>query len=313
MVTEKILSLLKSLFKVNGHQKEFVCVQISRKGLSVVWAQTKPVLQIRDCQYFSGDIKVQQDGLNKFVEQHQLQHANCRGVLSLDDYQLMLIAKPKVTDSELGEAVRWLVKDLIDFPIEEAVVDVFPAPTRAGQAPKIYVVIARLAWLTMVDAIIAKAGLNLQCVNIAALAIRNILSSLPIVGNSAVLLIKEGDHYYILVVKERLVYLERKLEFSSQNELNPQVFELFCNELVAELQRSIDFYQNRERTIPVKIFLDPVLGQNQRLVQLIEAAMTLHVEALVIRKWVSKVEEMPLDVQTHCLSVIGEALALETM
>lgn len=308
-----MLSLLKNLFTLSGYKKEFVCVQISQKGLSVVLAKIKPVLQIRDCQYFAGDLKVQQDSLHKFVEQHQLQHTDCYGVLSLDDYQLMLIEKPKVTDGELGEAVRWLVKDLINFPIEEAVVDVFPAPTRVGQAKKIYVVIARLAWLTMIDTLIAKAGLNLKRINIAALAIRNILGSLPIIGNSAVLLVKEGDHYYILVVKDRLVYLERKLEFSSQNELNPQVFELFCNELVAELQRSIDFYQNRERTIPVKIFLDPVLGRNQKLVQMIEAALALHAEVLDIRKWVSKAEEMPPDIQTNCLSVVGEALELEQM
>lgn len=306
-----MLSWLKKFFKFNIYKKEVVCVQISKKGLSVVLAKVKPVLQILKCQYFGGDFRVQQDSLTSFVEQHQQQRADCYGVLSLDDYQLMLIDKPKVAASEIGESVRWLVKDLIDFPVEDAVVDFFPAPTRVGQPEKVYVVITRLRWLTSVAAIIAKAGLNLKNVNIAALAIRNILSSLHIVGNSVVLLMKEAEHYHILVVKDQLIYLERKLEFSAQSELNSQMFELFCSELVAELQRSIDFYQNRDKTIPIKIFLDPTLGQNQKLVQFIETALALRVEILGINKWVGSTEEIPLDGKNNCLSVIGEALGLE--
>lgn len=308
-----MLALLKKIFKPSNHEKELVCVQISKKGLSLVLAKIKPILQILNCQYFNGDLKVQQDSLRTFIEHNQLQHMDCYGVLSLDDYQLMLLEKPKVADNEIGESVRWLVKDLIDFPIEEAVIDFFPAPTRVGQPAKIYVVIARLPWLTTIAALIAEVGLNLKRMDIAALAICNVLGALHIVGNSAVLLVKEGEHYYILVVKDQLIYLERKLEFSSQGELNPQMFELFCSELVAELQRSIDFYQNREKTIPVKIFLDPTLGQDQKLIQCIETALNLRIAVLDIHQWLSRTEEIPLDGKANCLSVIGEALGLERL
>jgi len=167
--------------------------------------------------------------------------------------------------------------------------------------------------LTTVATLIEKSGLNLQSIDIATLAIRNILGTLHIVGNSAVVLLKEEDHYYILVIKDRLIYLERKLEFSAQNELDVRMFELFCNELVTELQRSIDFYQNREKTLPLKIFLDPALGQNKKLVQLIESALTLRVEVLDIGKWIGETTDMPLEHKTCCLAVIGEALGLERM
>ncbi|MEI8055478.1 MAG: PilN domain-containing protein [bacterium] len=275
-------------FKLNSSSKELVCVQISKKGLSIALAKTKPVLQILDCQYFSGDIQAQKNNLSSFVAQSKLQHADCRIVLSREDYRLILIEKPKVADNELGESLHWLVKELIDFPLEEAVVDFFPAPMRTGQSAKIYVVVVRLQWLNTIADIVKAANLNLQAINIATLATRNLFSSLHLAENSAVFLTQEEEYYYILVVKDGLIYLERKLELSSQ--------------VVTELQNSIDFYQNRDKTIPIKIFLDQVLGQNKELIQSIEKTLNLQVEVLDISKLIS------LGDKANCLSVIGEPL-----
>ena len=172
----------------------------------------------------------------------------------------------------------------------------------------------RLQWLNQIAEIITQVGLNLKSINIAALALRNILSSLHIVGNSAIFLMQHQDQYYVFVIKDQLLFLERRLELSSQNELDTQLFEQFCNELVTELQHSIDFYQNRDRTIPVKIFLDPILGENQKLVQFIENALGLQVETLDISKWLRdnvKGNMSPND-KIKCLSVVGEALGLES-
>lgn len=307
------VSLLRKFFKLNTASKESVCVQISKKGLSIALVKVKPVLQILACQYFEADLNLQQNNLSAFIASNQLQHVDCYAVLSREDYRLILIEKPKVADNETGESVRWLIKDLIDFPLEEAVVDFFPAPVRTGQSAKIYVVVARLQWLNTLAGMIKTASLNLKAINIAALAIRNILSSLHItgIGNSAIFLTQEGEYCHILVVKDRLIYLERKLEFGSQSESNAQMFEDFCNRLVTELQLSIDFYQNRDKTIPIKIFLDQLLGQKQKLIQFIEAAFNLRVEILDAGKWLSDNHKgMPLGDKINCLGVIGEALEL---
>lgn len=307
---EKTLSLLGYFFKPSKDTKEAVCVQINKEGLSMILAKTKPSLQILNCQYFSGNLEAQQSHLSLFVTTNQLQNADCYGVLSLEDYRLILIEKPKVAENEMGEATKWLVKDLIDFPIEEAVIDFFPAPNRAGQAEKMYVVVARMQWLSLIADMVAKAGLNFKSLNVAALALRNIFSSMHIIGNSAVFLMRNKDQYYILVIKDQLIYLERKLELSSQNELDAQMFESFCNELVNELQHSIDFYQNRDKTIPVKIFLDPLLGKNQKLVQFIETTLSLQVEVLDTSKLLHEI--LPEEDKIKCLSVIGETLGLES-
>lgn len=307
-ITQQAWSYWQHLINNKQNDKPVVCLQLNKTRLSLLVATTKPRLQILQCQYFSGDLAAQQNYLTNFVATNQLQNTICHGVLALEDYRLILIDKPQVADHEIGEATKWLVKDLINFPIEEAVIDFFPAPTRIGQPNKLYVIITRLSWVNQFNDLITATGLKLQSINIAALALRNILSSLAIIGNSAILLMRNQDIYYILVVKEQLIYLERKLELNLQNASDPKMFEDFCNELTKELQYSIDFYQNRDKTIPIKIFVDPVLGQNQPLIQFIETALNLKITLLDTAKLLQDVA--PED-RIKYLGVLGEALGLE--
>jgi len=78
-------------------------------------------------------------------------------VLSTRDYQLLLVEAPRVDADELRSAIRWRVKDLIDFHIDDAVFDVFAVPGQhnrpRGQA-LMYAVAARAGRIqTLVDCV----------------------------------------------------------------------------------------------------------------------------------------------------------------
>ena len=47
------------------------------------------------------------------------------GILSSADYQLVTVEAPEVPAHELRAAVRWKLRDIVNFPVSEAVVDVF--------------------------------------------------------------------------------------------------------------------------------------------------------------------------------------------
>src|SRR5882724_363833 len=49
-------------------------------------------------------------------------------------YQMIQVVSPKVPDEELRSALRWSVKDALDFPAEQAMVDVLPIPTDGAPA-----------------------------------------------------------------------------------------------------------------------------------------------------------------------------------
>src|ERR1035438_2848745 len=66
-------------------------------------------------------------------------------VLRTDDYQLVLIEAPDVPPAELRAAMRWRLKETIDFRVEDAVIDVFDVPVqnRGGQGRMMYAVAAQ--------------------------------------------------------------------------------------------------------------------------------------------------------------------------
>jgi MSHA biogenesis protein MshI len=61
----------------------------------------------------------------------QLARAPVSAVLSAQDYQLVQVDAPEVEPSELRSAVRWKLREIINFPVSEAVVDVFDIPEQA--------------------------------------------------------------------------------------------------------------------------------------------------------------------------------------
>src|SRR5687768_2057327 len=55
----------------------------------------------------------------------QLQRARMSAVIGTEDYQLVQVEAPEVLPSELRTAVRWRLRDVITFHIDDATVDVF--------------------------------------------------------------------------------------------------------------------------------------------------------------------------------------------
>ena len=70
--------------------------------------------------------------LNKLVKTHNLDRYSCASIMDLGTYNLLLVEAPDVPPAELRAAMRWRVKDLIDFHIDDAVIDVFEVSDEPG-------------------------------------------------------------------------------------------------------------------------------------------------------------------------------------
>lgn len=49
-------------------------------------------------------------------------------MLDINDYQRVNIETPAVPVNEIALAVRWKINELIDFSIDDAVIDYYPVP-----------------------------------------------------------------------------------------------------------------------------------------------------------------------------------------
>ena len=81
----------------------------------------KPTVVAYRTQLCEGDLACRQV-VKQFANDFDLKDVLANFVLSPKAYQMMLYEAPEVEETALGKAMRWLITDAIDFPIEEAMV-----------------------------------------------------------------------------------------------------------------------------------------------------------------------------------------------
>lgn len=159
----------------------------------------------------AGDLTA--ENLETLVDRNEAKGASCVLTLEPGAYSLFQVERPAVGADELRAAARWKIKDLLDYSLEEAVLDVFDVPPRAqGQeSGSIYVAAAHAPSLwPRVDAI-HEADLELERIDIAELSLRNIAYRVS-EADEATALIHLGRHRgMVAIVRGQTLFLARSL------------------------------------------------------------------------------------------------------
>jgi len=249
--------------------------------------------------------------LKETVTEYRLNKISCTTLLASDDYQLMMVEAPEVPPAELRAAIRWRVRDLIDFHIDDAALDVFDVPPGGarGMQDHLYVVVSRAATVAQRAATLQEAGIDLSVIDIPEMALRNIAARLPEDAGGQAMLHFGANRGLITLTRDATLYLARTMEFGWQQlQDSPELVE----RLALELQRSMDYYDRHFQQAPIThLTLCP---SSQGVTQLSEQlarqtgieVRTLQVEELV---------ELPGDENTaqlsRCILAIGAALRSE--
>ena len=76
------------------------------------------------------------EALARLRKELKLDQYRCTTLLKFADYQMHSLDAPNVPAAELKNAVRWRVKDVIDYPLEQATVDVLDVPVDKSGASR---------------------------------------------------------------------------------------------------------------------------------------------------------------------------------
>jgi MSHA biogenesis protein MshI len=171
-------------------------------------------------------------------------------VLDRSDYALLQIEPPELPPEELHEALRWRVRDMVDFPVDEAVIDQFELPPsqRAG-APRLSCVVC--APPQPLDEIaVAANGTELRAIDIPEMALRDLVMHalddrphawLYLAPRMALIEILKGDR----------IWLSRQIELTAGLFQGGEPAAQDIDDLLLEVQRSLDYYQSLYATGPV--------------------------------------------------------------
>jgi MSHA biogenesis protein MshI len=183
------------------------------------------------------------DWLAGWVEAHSLGRCRGVGVIADADYQVMQVEAPPVPATELRQAAGWRVRELIDFPLDQAVIDTFPPPDDAQRGQRnLNVVAARRSLVAERIRALEAAGLALEAIDIPELAQRNVSLRLPEARGGHALLALDDRDGLVTVYRDGQQYLARGLD-TGRHALAESPEEAGEN-LLLEVQRSLDYFES---------------------------------------------------------------------
>lgn len=190
--------------------------------------------------------------LEKAGRDMHLDRYHCSSLLAAHEYQMVVVEAPNVPPAELKTAMRWRVKDMLDFHVDDATIDVLdipPDPNAASRAHSMYVVAARNSSVERRVTLFNTGKVPLEVIDIPEMAQRNIASHLEESGRGVALLSFGEDGGLLTVTHHGELYLARHLEMSWQQiaDSDQDTRQAYFDRIALEAQRSLD---NLERQFP---------------------------------------------------------------
>lgn len=172
----------------------------------------------------------------------------CTTLLAPADYQMMLVEAPNVPREELRSAIRWRIKDLLDYHVDDATVDVLEVPAESGGSAKARSMYALAVPNEIVQkriALFEGAGLNLGVIDVPEMAQRNV-ATLFEHAEGATALLSFGEWGGLLTISARgELLLARRLEVTLGQLARTEHHAHYFERVTTELKRSLDMFERQ--------------------------------------------------------------------
>jgi len=313
----------KLSFSKQTNKKSVAAVVPGSQGLVVVAVNTageRPKLETYDYMPWEGGVADKQLLIYK-VKQHGLTERACTTVMELGDYSILNVEAPDVPPTELRAAIRWQIKDLIDFHIDDAVIDVFDGPISgaSGKKNNLYVVVSKTSTVRKRVDQLQEAHANLTTIDVPELVLRNLTERFPEDDAGVAFIYLTAERGLVIVSRQKTLYFARTLdigyEYLRQGADEPgasQESNATFDRLVLEVQRSLDYYDRyfSQPSVAGLVLAPtelPIPGLNEYLNQ----SLGLNVRTLDLAEIIDMDTPLPTQQQAYCLSAVGAALRKE--
>lgn len=191
-----------------------------------------------------------------------LDRYHCALILEPEGYQMVQVdAPPNVSGQELVTAARWRARDLIDWPVDQATVDILPiprAPNSGGE--QLFVIAARNEHVARAMRRFDAAGAPLEVIDIAETAQRNISALFEQPGRATAFLRLDEQGGLLTVTSEGDLFVVRRIDVS-QRQLGEQSEEArreLLERVLVEVQRTLDSVERQYSFLSVsRLVLGP--------------------------------------------------------
>jgi MSHA biogenesis protein MshI len=240
----------------------------------------RPILEACRSQDASGSDM--DSALGVWINSQRQSLGRVSAVLDSNEYQLLLVEAPDVLPAELKAAIRWRLKDLIDFPVEESVVDVFDTPDQARRtgSKMMYAVAARRAAVERRVSQLSPVGAHFDVIDVPELALRNLVAQLPEAKDGLILLWLERTAAQLILVKNSILYLSRRVEFQQGFDFGRNAEGNDVEAIALELQRSMDYFESHYEQAPIAQLIVAPAADATGLINALAKETPMRIQAL---------------------------------
>ncbi len=275
--------------------------------------------QVLHCDSYrkgQGDV----DALKRLCKELDVKSHRCTTLLNTGDYQLLLVEAPNVPEAEMKAAMRWRIKDMLEYSAEEATVDVLNIPAASDTRNRsVYAVVARNGTIRSCMQRFEDADIPLAAIDIPELAQRNIASLFEPEGRGVALLAFDDRDGLITFTFKGELFASRRIEVSLKQLLAPKadadIRQQVLERIVLELQRLLDYADRQFSSISVAKLLVPPMPKDFPLESHLGASLGLGVETFDLAA-VADISAVPLLQQplrqNQWFYVLGAALRNES-
>ena len=313
-----IPNFLSGLLGGNKQRDGWFAICISANGVyfaHVTLAGSKPKVQV--CAFYP-EINATSAGLEKLRKSAHIADFQFTTLLAPGEYQLLLLDAPNVPADEMKAAIRWRIKDSLNYLIDDATVDVLkiPANKAGGERPQsMYAIAVPNNTIKKIEALFERANIDLNVIDIPEMAQRNIASLFEKGDQGLALLSFDESGGLLTFTSGGELYLARRIEITlgQLRDTDESLRQQHLERLELELERSVDYFDRQYSYISLKRLL-VAAPEKLGLAGLLASSVDMPVDQLDLAQGldISAVPELAdSEYATRALLAIGAALRHE--
>lgn len=300
--------------KLFNRVESTICsMELSKDGLSFVCCSNPKNYRFSMCGFYPCDRldrnpEIFKKLLAEIVSSNSVRRFPCNWILHPDYYKVIMLPIPNVPKLEHREAIRWQIKDMIDYPLEDTTIDIFYSNNfnRSAKAEKVYVVAAQTSFLKNIANLIKASNLELISIDIRQFALRNLIYLKLVKSDSQFsvgILDMVGESCIISLLENESIYLVRKIPVAKTSPLDKS------STLCDELKRSFDYcHRELNRSPPTRLFttFNPI--EFNDLTSAIVTVLNIQLEPLSIQELINFSYSSNIVFDLRNLYAVGGAL-----
>jgi len=246
--------------------------------------------------------------LNQVAAEAGVKNLPLISLLGQDFYQAIMVEAPSVPDDEIKSAIRWKVKDLLSFHIDDSVLDHLPVPGGGGRPASLFVVAAQASALRTHVQPYHDAGLKLDVIDIRETAQHNLAMRIAPTDYAVAMLHFDGENGLLTFSFGASLIMSRRIEARGASG------ESLFDKVAMETQRSVDYFERQYSWLPLaKLYLAPTTPA-QALLRRLGEYLPIGAEAMDLTRvfdFSNQTQFQDIKLQNAAFHLLGASLRRE--